>query len=228
MYSIHCIVNNPVTSNCFILSEKGHNNCLVVDPGTEDCKDLLTYLRKENLYPEYVILTHEHIDHIIGCKELKKHFFPKIVCSSVCEMYMRLPKYNLTKFSEQFEGKSFLLEADIAFKDMDFTLMWNGRKVHFFETQGHSLGSICFNIENDLFVGDTLIKGFKTTTALPGSSKEDLLVTFSWLLEHYDPVVTTVYSGHFEAFPMQDVMQEIYGQIDFFQKKLVRQKLRNV
>lgn len=228
MYLIDCIVNRPVSSNCYVISEKDKDNCLVVDPGTEDCEELLVYLQTNKLYPEYIILTHEHVDHIIGCSRLKKVFGSKIICSAVCNEYMQLSKYNLTKFSEQFEGKSFLQEADILFDEMNFSLKWNKKEIHFYKAQGHSLGSIYFDIKNDLFIGDTLIKGFKTMTTLPGGSKEQLLVTLEQFLERYNPRQMTIYSGHFSPFLMQDIVPEINKQIEYLKGKILKQRNRNV
>ena len=50
---IKTIKNNPVTSNCYIVSCSMGNSCVIIDPGSRDCVSLLTYLEREHLFPEY-------------------------------------------------------------------------------------------------------------------------------------------------------------------------------
>ena len=76
------IINQPVTSNCFLLYDREVNNdCLVVDPGSEYPDELEQLLRDLNLYPKYILLTHEHFDHIWGCNYLVEKYHSKIICS---------------------------------------------------------------------------------------------------------------------------------------------------
>ena len=79
------IINQPVTSNCFLLYDREVNNdCLVVDPGSEYPDELEQLLRDLNLYPKYILLTHEHFDHIWGCNYLVEKYHSKIICSVLC------------------------------------------------------------------------------------------------------------------------------------------------
>ena len=76
------IINQPVTSNCFLLYDREVNNdCLVVDPGSEYPDELEQLLKDLNLYPKYILLTHEHFDHIWGCNYLVEKYHSKIICS---------------------------------------------------------------------------------------------------------------------------------------------------
>ena len=70
--SIHIaqIKNQPVDSNCYVVSHEGFQGCIVIDPGTKDGDELFKYLTGKNLRPEFIILTHEHFDHIWGVNKL--------------------------------------------------------------------------------------------------------------------------------------------------------------
>ncbi len=220
MIEIEKIVNQPVASNCYIISNKASKSCIIVDPGTEDCEELLSILRNKDLNPEYVVLTHEHIDHIIGSKELLNHYNAKIICSSDCNNNINSYKYNLSGFSEQFEEKTNLPTADILLENINYSLQWGDYLIQFYKAEGHSLGSIYFNIEDDLFIGDTLIKGFKTSTVLPGGSKEKLINTLESILENFDVNTTKIYSGHYEDFYLYEIEDAIKRQIEYNRNKI--------
>lgn len=220
MIKVEKIVNKPVASNCFIITNDISNSCVIVDPGTEDCADLFNALKSKDLIPEYVVLTHEHIDHIIGIKELRSRYKVKLVCSSACNENINSFKYNLSGYSDRFHERTDLPTADILVEDINYTLRWDDYLIQFHKADGHSQGSICFNIGNDLFVGDTLIKGFKTTTVLPGASKEELLNTFEKIFKRFESTSTRIFSGHYEDFYLNEIEEETKKQIEDIKKKI--------
>lgn len=62
MLEVNRFLNNPVDSNCFVIYDKAIGaDCLIVDPGSKDNKELFAFLDKERLEPQYIILTHEHL-----------------------------------------------------------------------------------------------------------------------------------------------------------------------
>ncbi len=63
----------PVTlfqQNCSIVWDKDTRACMVVDPGGEPGR-ILDALRRLDLLPELIVLTHGHLDHAGGAKALK-------------------------------------------------------------------------------------------------------------------------------------------------------------
>ena len=94
-------VNRPVDSNCFVLFQDGHSNCIVIDPGTSDCRELIRFFNMQQLRPEYIILTHEHFDHIWGVNPLVVTFACKIICSIACAEKIVDRKGNMSVFYDQ-------------------------------------------------------------------------------------------------------------------------------
>lgn len=225
MINIKKIINYPVSSNCYVITNKNSNLSVIVDPGTIDCRDLIFLLQEQNLYPEYIILTHEHIDHTIGLIELFKKYKPKLICSENCSKNINSIKYNLTAYTENFEEYAIMPKADILLEDIKYTLQWGDSKFNFYEAEGHSLGSIFFDIDNNLFIGDTLIKGYKTNTQLPGASKEKLIATLEKITSLYDPSKTRVYPGHGEDFYLAELTEYIYSHMFFLKTKIYRSNL---
>ena len=201
---IKTIKNNPVTSNCYIVSCSMGNSCVIIDPGSRDCVSLLIYLEREHLLPEYVILTHEHFDHIGGVDALRKHFNIQLIASRGCSEAIGIPKRNMSVF---YDGRGWRIgKADIITEEVR-SLKWEKYHLDFIESPGHTLNGISISIEDVLFTGDTMIHNLKTVTKLPGGDKKQLRKTLTHLFSQFSPCVK-VLPGHGEAFFFKDVEVE--------------------
>lgn len=170
------IVNEPVASNCFLLFDREvDNDCLVVDPGCENPDTLERKLLELDLFPKFIVLTHEHFDHVWGCNALIQKYHSKIICSAVCSEAIQDAKKNHSVFYNQ--RGLVLPAADICIEDINFQWEWHNLDLLFFITEGHTNAGICFVVGNYLFTGDTLIKGIRTVTKLYCGSKEKLVVS---------------------------------------------------
>ena len=209
---VHRLINHPVDSNCFVLVGDIDNRCVVIDPGTEDCKDLFAFLHRRELEVQYIFLTHEHIDHIVGCKELKERYPNSLlVCSDFCAANLNNTRYNLSRFAEQFIPHNNFPEPDLVFSD-ELVIMWQGLKARFFKAMGHSQGTSHAMIGNSMFVGDTYIYHYKTTTTLPGSSKKELVSTFESLMNDFNDENITIYPAHFDSCTLEAMKAELMPQ----------------
>lgn len=211
--------NTPISSNSFIIYDEKDKRCLVVDPGTEDCSNIIPFLDKHNLNVEYCFLTHEHIDHIVGLKLLKDKYDCKVVCSINCAANLNDTKYNLSEFEERFEPINSFPTADVTF-DSHLVLNWHNMELKMYVMLGHSRGSSIMLVGGDLFIGDNLIKGMRTKANYFGGSKEDLLASLETVLERYGNSDLIVRSGHFDSCPMAEIRPEIEEQIAFLKRKL--------
>lgn len=222
---VHKIVNHPVDSTCFVLEGDIDNRCIVIDPGTEDCTELFSLLEEKKLTVQYIFLTHEHIDHIIGCKALKERYpDAQLLCSDLCARNLNDTRFNLSRFAEQFTPHDSFPEADLAYTD-ELVIKWQGLKARFFKALGHSQGTSHALIGNCLFVGDTYIYHYKTTTTLPGASKQELVKTFESLMNDFNNENITVYPAHFESCTPREMKDELAPQADKVRAILKRKGL---
>ncbi len=206
---IETIPNKPVDSNSFVIYMQEEGPCIIIDPGTEDCTDLIKFIKKTKLKPEYIFLTHEHFDHIWGVNKLKELYSCKIVCSLDCSIKIISKKKNMSLFYDQVGFETY--PADIHIEDIDNRLEWNGKKIEFISTKGHTDASICILIDNNLFTGDTIIKNIKTVIKLPGGSKTKLLESLSLLNIKFTGKQIIIYSGHGESFLYDEIKnQELF------------------
>lgn len=204
----------PIDSRMYILLE--NKKALIIDPCVSD--EALQLLKENNVTEILVLLTHEHYDHISGVNWLREHFSSvNALCSSACAAALPSPSKNLSNFWEiLFVGKDketqeyvrnmniqpYSCTADDTFES-EHKLSWEGHSLFLKETPGHSKGSICILLDEDmLFSGDSLVTGYPTITRLPGGSKKDYAgITLPWF-QSLDPSIM-VYPGHGEKQPLK-------------------------
>lgn len=162
---------------------------------------------------DYIILTHEHYDHISGTNALRELFHCPVLCSGICAERIQNPAYNLSRYEETYlglqTGESFPkellpIEDYIAQADETFfgekAVRWQDHKLVLTETPGHSPGSICILLNEDkLFSGDSLLMNNAFATRLPGRNKSKYKQITQRYLSALPPEVL-VYPGHYESF----------------------------
>lgn len=201
MFRVERIVNKPISSNSFVIWGTNNKDCLIIDPGSENCFDLLTFLSTKELIPTKIILTHHHFDHIWGVNQLR-NIYPKIelVCSDVCSEFIINRKRNCSIY---YDGEGFeLKDADITFASR-FSIPFQSKKINMEIAPGHSKSSILIQAEKHLFTGDTLIYNLKTIVKLPSASVKDLHQTLD-LIKSYQGNEMIVHAGHGESFKLDN------------------------
>lgn len=196
---VRTIVNSFVTSNCHILYDDYSKHCLIIDPGSENPEEIVGVIADLSLFPDYIILTHEHFDHMWSCAELVTYYSIQIVSSRKCSVYIQDKKKNLSVFYNQTGIIS--PAAGILLEDVGWLLEWQGYQVKFYDSPGHSDGGVIIHINNCLFTGDTLMKDIATPTKFRCSSKAQLnetLVFIGTLKGQH----LLVYPGHGDIFEL--------------------------
>lgn len=209
MLQVKRFINNPVPSNTYVLYyEDSENECLIVDPGSKDSSELMAFLDSSEILPKYIILTHEHFDHVWGTNSLRDKYGSKIICSKVCAEKIGKPLnyFNLLYYNDEEEFQ--IKNIDIIIEDFDYQINWNGAALCFLDTPGHSSSSMCLYFNNFLFAGDTLVKGKKPVIKkrYEGSHTE-FRKSINLIFEKFK-LDTIVYSGHGEEFKLADVQDQ--------------------
>lgn len=157
-------------TNCYILSGETEGRCIVIDPA-EDAAQITSYMRKQNLTLEAVLLTHGHYDHFMAVPNLQKEDVKlPIYCHSLdCpkekeefDVDMRRTFPTVTAFSnvKQLQDKQ---ELELA-----------GIKIKVIHTPGHTPGSVIFITKDSIFTGDTLFCGSIGRTDFPGGNEAQM------------------------------------------------------
>ncbi len=188
---IKAIPLGHIMTNCYMLSTE--KTAIVIDPGfyssiVEDFLD--SNSDKERL----ILLTHCHFDHIGGAKELSVNTGVEI---AVGEQENTLLSDTFVNMSDRFHAHVEPFSADILLMDNEVITVGDLTVKTIF-TAGHTVGGVCYLIDDVLFSGDTLFFESIGRTDFPGGSFEALADSVMKLY-HLLPDNTVVYPGHGEA-----------------------------
>jgi len=151
--------------NCYIVPlESGHeDSCFIIDPGA-DFNSIKDYLLREKIYPEFILNSHGHYDHIAAVKELVDYYETPFYIHSKDEPVLRDPAKNMSSLlgSNTLSLETYTLIDEPLQKKLEAM----GIKIH--ETPGHTPGSISIETGNNLFTGDLLFRGGAGRTDLWG------------------------------------------------------------
>ena len=183
--------------NCSILSENGQ--AWIVDPGNEG-ERIVSLLRKENLAPTGILLTHAHFDHIGGIPDLQKAFPDLPVFVNDPDLMMFGHPMNQLPPDYPSIGKPKNLRGLGSLGGLD------GLEV--IATPGHTPGGVCYYFAQEklLLSGDTLFAGSVGRTDLPGGDMATLMNSLRKLTALPDD--TLVIPGH---GPMTSIAAEKRG-----------------
>lgn len=195
-----------MSSNCFVIYDDDVDTCVIVDPGTEKCGEIIHFLDSKQLRPQYIILTHEHTDHTWGCNVLIDTYDVKVVCTKVCKEL--LPMEGKAYFQYYYDDPDYTYEVkrvDVYIEDVECHLEWEGCSIKFLITPGHSDGSVCFSINENLFTGDTIMQ-YKPFVSRKKGSMEEYRESVKKILSLFNWEKTIVYPGHGNSFKLDEWM----------------------
>ena len=203
-------VNTPVPSNTYLLINGEH--CIVIDPGSKKQVDVRDYIEVQNLSLDYIILTHEHFDHCWGVNFLKG-LYPdaKLVTTKLCAEWVMKPWNYFNQMYYNSDEMYQIEKVDIYVEDIEGKIEWDGTRIRFIPTPGHTDKGMCIEIGGCLFTGDTILYQIKPFLKKKyGASKEELKKSIERVFEDYSGE-TQVYPGHGEVFELKET-EEFYKQ----------------
>lgn len=178
------------SANCYAL-EIG-NEAALIDVG-EVTPEILEYVSEKGESLKYVLLTHNHFDHIGGVDKVLELSDAKLAIHAEDGKNLTNPSYNLTS---RVGLSNPALRVDIMLQEGD-ELLLGGETIRVIHTPGHTLGGVCYVVGDVIFSGDTLFAGTVGRTDFVGGDMDTLLHSLKKLSELEGDYV--VYPGHEEA-----------------------------
>jgi hydroxyacylglutathione hydrolase len=181
-------------TNCYVVrADEAARDCLVIDPGF-DAERVVEFLVEQKLNPVAVILTHGHVDHIVGLDLLRSEFpGVRVYIHRLDAEMLANAAANLSTFVERsYTAKP----ADVLLEDGQ-TIEEACIRLEVLHTPGHTPGGICLYARQDglVFVGDTLFADSVGRTDFPGGDMGQLIRGIKGKLLTL-PDNTVIYPGH--------------------------------
>lgn len=177
-------------TNAYIILDGETMEAALVDPGDEGDK-LLSALESKGASLSYIILTHAHFDHILALSKIKKKTGASLL---VHEDDAPMLADNSLNLLSRFSGKEVVFPSpDRLLKDGDTVKLGCGT-IGIIHTPGHTPGSICLSVGDDLISGDTLFRESIGRYDFPGGDYQTIMSSLQKIKEL--DVKGKIYPGH--------------------------------
>ncbi|MGQ0636298.1 MAG: MBL fold metallo-hydrolase [Planctomycetaceae bacterium] len=191
------LVSPPFMENTWIVRRADRRECVVVDPGFQP-QQIVAHLRRNQLEPAQILLTHGHADHIAGNSALKGEWPALPIVIGVRDAPMLSdPKANLSVFG----GISVTSPPADRLVAEGESVEAAGLTFDVHDIPGHSPGHVVYVLRGHeptvVLGGDVLFQGSVGRCDFPGGDME-LLVRGIRQKLFVLPDETIVYPGHGE------------------------------
>ncbi|HJM15413.1 MAG TPA: MBL fold metallo-hydrolase [SAR86 cluster bacterium] len=188
----------PMDNFIYLVGSKSTREVTIIDPAW-DIDALLKHIKEKDLKLTSVLVTHYHPDHIGG--GMGGHSI-----EGIAEL---LEKDPVKIFVHKLEAEGVKKVTGVS--DTDLNIVESGdhltigeNDIEFLHTPGHTPGSQCFKVNNNLVSGDTLFVQGCGRVDLPGSNSEDMFHSLQKLSAL--PNETILYPGHnYSAEPYESM-----------------------
>lgn len=159
----------------YLVGDREKGVCVIVDPAW-DVASVLKEAEKDDMQVVGALVTHAHFDHVNGLDDFLKKVKGKVYCH-----------HNEAEFLKQWRSELKPVESGE-------TLRVGEIEITFLHTPGHTPGSQCFLVEDNLVSGDTLFIKACGRCDLPGGDPEQMYYSLKRLCELDER--TVLYPGH--------------------------------
>ena len=179
--------DNPFDTNCWLLALEGREEAVVIDPGFFPDR-IHQLLRDAGKRPVAVLATHGHYDHI-GSAE--------VLCGNEIPFYIhKEDELALTDPGRWGSGTPVppVRPGDVRLLTDGDMLDVAGFSLQVLHTPGHTPGSVCFRIPDQIFTGDLVFQMAIGRYDFPNSSAHAMEASLRRFLELPDEL--RVHPGH--------------------------------
>lgn len=189
---IKTFVKGPIDANNYLLIDEESNDAILIDCSDSD-NFYIEEVKNEGVNLKYILLTHGHFDHILGCNAFSKAFG--------LDIYVGEQDFDQIKYAPDMImniGGIKIPEVTSVNKTVKDGDVFKLGKIELkaISTPGHTEGGMCY-LSNDgkLFSGDTLFnKSIGRTDFMGGSFAKIKHSVCDKLFKL--PEDTIVYTGH--------------------------------
>lgn len=183
------ISTGVLSVNTFLLINEETNECIIIDSG-EDYQTIKSASKDLGVTAKYLLYTHAHFDHIGNAHLFQKDGL-KAYISDIDAKKLGTDEHLGFMYRRNFTS----FTPDKTFCDGE-ELDLLGIKIKVMLTPGHTTGSVCFIVQNNIFTGDTLFMDSIGRTDFPSGDYVTLEKSVRKLYKLQGDY--NVYAGHGE------------------------------
>lgn len=191
-FSIHALELGPMENFVYLIEDKASKRAAVVDPAW-DVPAVLRLAKKRGVTITDILLTHSHHDHINGIQDVL----------------------------DQHDAQLHLLKAESQFwgRELDMPSLHHGgdvikigeTEIDVLHTPGHTPGSACYLLGDNVITGDTLFVFGCGRCDLRGGDPEQMHATLKDMTERL-PAGTIIRPGHnYAEKPVSTMEEQVEG-----------------
>ncbi|MDR4989012.1 MAG: MBL fold metallo-hydrolase [Bacteroidales bacterium] len=195
MVQIRRFTFNPFQVNTYVLYDET-GECAIIDASCyekHEKKELAAFIEEQQLKPVLQLLTHCHVDHMLGSRFVSKTYRIKPLTHKDSLTFLENSKEYGKVFGFDVEKpvmpEMFLDDGDI--------VSFGNQELKVIYTPGHAAGSLCYYHESAklIFAGDVLFQNSIGRTDLPTGNHDELIKSILQKLLIL-PDEAAVYPGH--------------------------------
>jgi len=192
-YSITALELGPMENFVYLLHDHDTNKAAIVDPAW-DVDEIIKLARQKEIQITDILLTHSHHDHVNGIEHVLGHYDAQI---------------HLLTDEARFWGNTLIKPTLHHGGD---SIKVGNSTIDILHTPGHTPGSACYLLDNNLIAGDTLFVFGCGRCDLHGGNPEQMFTTLKRLRTDL-PRNTILHPGHNYApsNPTSTIEEQIEG-----------------
>lgn len=168
---------NHFEVNCYLIADEATRQCAIVDPAAEasfEDSQLADYIAEASLRVTLILLTHAHVDHIAGLRQVCEHYGLPVTMHAEGRKLLRQAEAYGTVMGFAVDNMGDLQVQEIADGEV---LQVGGLDVECRYVPGHCPGSMCYVVpqEKAVLTGDALFHFSIGRTDLPGGDYPTLI-----------------------------------------------------
>lgn len=186
-FNIYSMELGPMNNFVYLIEDIVSKQAAIIDPAW-DVMQLLELAQRNGLKVTDILLTHSHLDHINGIDIVLDTFDAQL---------------HLSHAEAKFWNKTPASPVSLHYGGD--TIQLGETKIEVLHTPGHTMGSVCYQIDQQLFTGDTMFV-FGCGHCKLGGDPNILFDTLNLMKKNLPPN-TIIYPGHNYSEQASSTMQ---------------------